>query len=89
MKVLWSDRHVVRLSSGRAVFEEQDDVIYLAMALRNADAGIALMHGRYPWPSWQTGRAAPVDPARFRRLTIDLYVPPGDANRRPEPIQLA
>jgi hypothetical protein len=79
MKVLWSDRHVVRLSGGRAAFEEQDGVIYLAMGLRNAGAGIALLHGWHPWPSMQLGRVPPPDPSRFRRLTIDLYVPPGDA----------
>jgi hypothetical protein len=78
-KVLWSDRHVVRLSGGRAVFEEQDGVIYLAMGLRNAGAGIALLHGWYPWPTWQPGRVPPADLSEFRRLIIDLYVPPGDA----------
>ncbi len=79
MKVLWSDRHVVRLGGGRAIFEEQDGVIYLAMALRNLGAGIALLHGWYPWPSRQFSREPHVQPSEFRRLTIDLYVPPGDA----------
>ncbi len=79
MKVLWFDRHVVRLSGGMAVFAEQEGVIYLAMAVRNLGAGIALLHGWYPWPTWQSGSEPHADPSRFRRLSIDLYVPPGDA----------
>jgi hypothetical protein len=79
MKVLWSDRHAVHLSGGGAVFEEQDGVIYLAMGVRNVGAGIALLHGWYPWPDWRSARVGHADPSEFRRLTIDLYVPPGDA----------
>ena len=74
-KVLWSDRYAVHLAGGRAVAEDRDGVIYLAMSLRNVGAGIALLHGWYPRP----GRAAASDPhaepADFRRLTIDLYIP--------------
>ena len=75
-KVLWSDRHAVHLAGGHAVFETDGGVIYLAMALRNVGAGIALLHG------WHTrGKPfmtePPADIADFRRLTIDLYIPPG------------
>jgi hypothetical protein len=38
-KIMWSDRHTVRLAGGRATFEEQDGVIYLAMGIRNAGFG--------------------------------------------------
>ena len=77
-KVLWSDRHVVRIGGGRAVFEEQDGVIYLAIALRNVGAGIALLHGWYPSPARAFANEPHADPSQFRRLTIDLYVPPAD-----------
>lgn len=79
LKVLWSDRRVVHISGGQAVFEEQDGVIYLAMGLRNVGEGIALLHGWYPMPCRAFGNDSPADPAAFRRLTIDLYVSPRDA----------
>ena len=78
-KVMWSDRHVVRLSGGRAILEGQDDVIYLAMSLRNAGAGIALLDGWYPMPEQAFVNEPHADPRDFRRLTIDLYIPPNDA----------
>jgi hypothetical protein len=78
-KVLWQDRHAVHLSGGRAIVEENDGVIYLAMGLRNAGAGIALLHGWYPMPEQAFANVPHADPREFRRLTIDLYIPPGDA----------
>jgi hypothetical protein len=77
-KVLWQDQHVVRLGGGRAIFEEEGGVIYLAMGLRNVGSGIALLHGWYPWPeSVALGREPHADAADFRRLTIDLYIAAG------------
>ena len=78
-KVLWQDRHAVHLTGGRAIVEENDGVIYLAMGLRNAGAGIALLHGWYPMPERAFANDPHADPREFRRLTIDLYIPPGDA----------
>src|SRR5262249_51420072 len=49
-KLLWRDRHVVKLGGGRAVAEEVDGVIYLAVGLRNVGTGLALLHGWYPRP---------------------------------------
>jgi hypothetical protein len=76
-KVLWRDRRGVRLAGGRAIADDVDGVIYLALAVRNAGSGIALLHGWYPIPAWgrdvQDAEAAD----EFRRLTIDLYVPAG------------
>ena len=76
-KVLWSDRHAVRLNGGRAVFESAGDVIYLAMGLRNLGAGLALLHGWHPMPDRAFVNESHADPADFRRLTIDLYVSAG------------
>jgi hypothetical protein len=77
-KVLWSDRHAVRLGGGRAIFEEQDGVIYLAMAVRNVGRGIGLLHGWYPMPDRALVRDPHAEPEDFRRLSIDLYIPPSD-----------
>jgi hypothetical protein len=75
-KALWSDRHTARVAGGRAVVELDGGVIYLAIGLRNVGAGIALLHG---WdPRTQVfGDPTHKRPEDFRRLTIDLYVPPG------------
>jgi hypothetical protein len=76
-KILWSDRHAVRLNGGRAIAEEHDGVIYLAVGLRNVGAGIALLHGWHPHPDLALTNIPLPDPATFRRLTIDLYIGPG------------
>ena len=78
-KVLWHDGHLVRLSGGRAVVEEANGVIYLAMGLRNVGAGIALLHGWYARPDQAFFGDTHADVADFRRLTIDLYIPAGGA----------
>lgn len=76
-KVLWSDRHSARVEGGRSVIEEKDGAIYLAMSLRNVGSGLALLHGWYPRRGMALSEVAHAEPPEFRRLTIDLYVPPG------------
>ncbi|HTW09481.1 MAG TPA: hypothetical protein VME46_18385, partial [Acidimicrobiales bacterium] len=75
-KVLWSDRHTARVGGGRAIFEEENGVIYFAVALRNLGTGIALLHGWHPTPEAFTNLPH-IEPEDFRRLTIDLYIPAG------------
>ena len=76
-KVLWHDRHVVRLNGGRGVLEAAGNVLYLAIGLRNVGAGIALLHGWHPLPDVALDNVPHADPEDFRRLTIDLYVEAG------------
>jgi len=78
-KVLWSDRHVARITGGRAICEEENGVIYLALGIRNVGSGIALLHAWYPMATWATGATSHAPLEEFRRLSIDLYVPPGGA----------
>lgn len=78
-KVLWSDRHAVRLGGGRAVAEDANGVIYLAMGLRNLGAGIALLHGWHPMPERAFVNDPHVEAEDFRRLSIDLYIASGGA----------
>ena len=54
-----------------------DGVVYLGFALRNAGAGIAVLHGWIFYPDWHRTETHP-DPSEFRRQNRDLYVPPGD-----------
>ena len=76
-KVLWNDGHTARVSGGRAVAELDRGVIYLAAGIRNVGAGIALLHGWYPMAQLALSDVPHREPDEFRRLTIDLFVPPG------------
>jgi hypothetical protein len=73
-KVMWVDQHKVLLNGGQAAVEEVDGVIYLAAGVRNAGAGIAVLHSWWPMAGYQTADIAPVPIERFRRLTRDLYI---------------
>jgi hypothetical protein len=76
-KVGFVDSHWVHLHDGLAAAQAEEEVIYLAIALRNVASGLAVLHG------WQVGfelqgeHGAAED---FRRLQRDLYVPAGDVN---------
>ena len=78
LKVMWHDRHKVALEGGRGLAEEVDGVIYLAASVRNAGAGIAVLHAWYPTVGEQDGSSRPVPVDQFRRLTRDLYIPAHD-----------
>lgn len=89
-KVRWGDGHWAALPPGRALLEEVDGVVYMAMSLQNVGAGIAVILG---WRvdagnlinpnasieemQAETSLGVP-DPASFRPQTRDLYSPPGD-----------
>ena len=89
-KINWGDGHWAALPPGRAVLEDEDGVIYLAMSLQNVGSGIAILHGWKidagerisPQASLEEMRATAMgirpDPATFRPQTRDLYSPPGD-----------
>ena len=76
-KVLWNDGHAIKIAGGRASLEHENAVVYLAMALRNAGTGIALLHGwrLLPFQAFSDVPHGELD--EFRRLTIDLYIPAG------------
>jgi len=80
-KIMWVDDFHVTVGGGRGGVEMADGNIYLAMSVRNVGAGMAVLHGWYPRPEWATtlpANPSHEDPERFRRLTRDLYIPPGD-----------
>ena len=78
-KAVWQDRHHARVEGGRAHVELTDDVIYLAMSIRNAGAGIALLNCYDIRTDVAMVDIGHRDLDAFKRLTIDLYVPPGDS----------
>ena len=76
-KVHFVDRKFLVVSGGGAAVEAVDDAaIYMAISVRNAGTGIALLHG---W-SFHPGRYRddPAAPEDFFRLTRDIYIPAGD-----------
>jgi len=77
-KVGWVDNHWARVDGGRAHAEVAGGSLYLALALRNAGSGIAVLHGGRPSVAAPRADAPRPDLDEFRRLTRDLYVPAGD-----------
>jgi hypothetical protein len=77
-KIGFADEKWVVAEGGRAVAEAGDDAIYLAISVRNAGSGIAVLHGWSFYPARQPGDSPHRPPEEFTRLTRDLYVPVGD-----------
>jgi hypothetical protein len=83
-KVNFGDSTWVRIPGGGAVGavgadsqETNGAPVYLAVALRNAGNGIAVLHGWRFYPGWHRGdQHAPL--AEFERQNRDLYIPVGD-----------
>jgi hypothetical protein len=76
-KVSFYDQHYVMVEGGHGTFEVTDAAIYLVISLRNAGAGMGVLHGWMFYPE-RLGRTERPDPKPFRRLTRDLYIPAGD-----------
>jgi len=65
------------VGGGDGTMGPKDGVVYLALPLRNAGSGIAVLHGWIFYPEWHRSD----EPPRledFQLQTRDLYVPPGD-----------
>jgi hypothetical protein len=77
-KVGFQDNRWLRVEGGRAVAEASEDAIYLAMALRNAGTGLAVLDSWDYYVGDRLGEGSYRDPSTFRRLTRDIYVPGGD-----------
>jgi hypothetical protein len=78
-KVSFVDRHFVRVEGGHGVVEITDEVIYLAIGLRNVGRGMGVLHGWIASGINDDGQS-PVDcnPEDYRILTRDLYIPSSD-----------
>ncbi len=90
-EIQFADGRVFANPPGEAPLVEEGDVIYLAMALRNAGTGIAHIHGYRLEPEsadrvqadprgaagHRRGGPAP-DPLTFADQQRDLYIAPGD-----------
>jgi hypothetical protein len=77
-KVGFVDGKWLHVPGGQGAAEAGDDAVYLAISLRNAGAGIAVLHGWRLDPGRDL-RAPDHGPLEeFTRLTRDLYIPAHD-----------
>ncbi|MCU1492130.1 MAG: hypothetical protein JWM85_3535 [Acidimicrobiaceae bacterium] len=77
-KVGFLDDHWIQVSGGHGVAEATDEVIYLVIALRNSGRGLAVLDRWGIIEGVPSDRPSGQEIAAFRRLTRDLYIPPGD-----------
>jgi hypothetical protein len=76
-KISFVDQHWVHVNGGSGAADLAADAIYLAISLRNAGHGIAILHG---WSLNERvfANEAHADLDSFHRLTRDIYIPPED-----------
>ena len=81
-KVGFMDGKMLVVGGGGAAAEVADDALYLAVSVRNAGSGIAVLHGWRVYPELRVplggGRGDHPPLEEFTALTRDLYVPVGD-----------
>lgn len=77
-KVGWMDNHWAKVDGGMGYAAVENDNIYLAIALRNVGAGIAVLHGWHAFTGEVYALPTHLEPEQFRRLSRDLYVPTAD-----------
>ena len=78
-KIGFADDHWIRLEGNQAAVEETDGVLYLAMAVRNAGPGTAVIQSWAMVPETETGfRPDPTPAEEFRQHQRDMLVPPFD-----------
>lgn len=78
-KIRWIDNHWGHLEGGRALVEIADGTIYLAMSVRNAGSGIAVLHSWHVETTIQSAKQQlPPDQNQFHNLSRDIFIPAGD-----------
>jgi len=77
-KVMWADGQKAMLPGGCGYAEVVDEVLYLAMSLRNINTGIGVLQGWEPAPQRRLSNEPHADPREFRPQTRDLYIPAGE-----------
>jgi hypothetical protein len=77
-KIRWVDEHWARVEGGRASVEVAEGNIYLAMSVRNAGNGIAVLQAWHIDAELMPAGRPPPERDQFRPHTRDLYIPAGD-----------
>jgi hypothetical protein len=76
-KIFFGDGKYVQVRGGGGAAEIDNGIIYLAMSLRNAGRGIAVLRAWHVWPDRMLGEQRP-DLSIFRRHTRDIFISPSD-----------
>ena len=76
-KIFYQEGRYVVLEGGRGAAEFENGVVYLAISVRNAGRGIAVMHGWNFRAGTQVEPPRP-DPATFRHQGRDIMIAPDD-----------
>ena len=76
-KILFADRKWLRAPGGGGDAQADGDVVYLALSLRNAGSGVAIVHG-WRFAADRVLTNEDLQGASFRRQSRDIYIPPGD-----------
>jgi hypothetical protein len=79
-KIMWVDRHWAKVPGGHASVEIANDIVYLAISVRNVGSGIGVLHGWHPWVGGTGAAQAHLPPEEFRMQMKDMYVAPGDTS---------
>jgi hypothetical protein len=77
-KVSFMNEEYLRIEGGRGAISVIDGAILLAMSLRNAGAGVAVLHSWRLYPERRIGENEEPDQNSFTRLTRDIYIPARD-----------
>jgi hypothetical protein len=76
-KIFFQEGRHVMLEGGRGAAEFENGVVYLAISVRNAGRGIAVMHGWRFRAGTEINPPRP-DPANFRHQGRDIMIAPDD-----------
>ena len=76
-KSQYREERWVTVDGGTASLEVTDDVVYLAVSIRNVGTGLAVLHGWDMQVGVQTERSRP-SLEEFTAQNLDIYVAPGD-----------
>jgi hypothetical protein len=77
-KLMWGDEHWAHVEGGRGSVELVEGNIYLAMSLRNAGNGIAVLQGWRPHQRVVDPAQQASAPEQFRPQFRDMYIGSGD-----------
>jgi hypothetical protein len=76
-KIQFRDGTHVAVAGGRAALSTTENVVYLAVSIRNVGTGLAVLHGWHLCTGLRFDRGHP-ELDEFTTQTMDIYVAPGD-----------
>jgi len=77
-KIGFMDGKWLLAQGGCGAAEATDEAVYLGISIRNVGTGMAVLHGWHFSAERLLSDTPHSVPEDFRRLTRDLYIPPGD-----------